>query len=69
MGMIGVLIGITIALVVGVSLIPVVTDQVNSLVTADVGTSVKNLANLIPIIFIAVIIIGAVGFLSRKGMS
>ena len=53
MGMIGVLIGITIALVVGVSLIPVVTDQVNSLVTADVGTSVKNLANLIPIIFSA----------------
>ncbi len=66
MGMVGVLIGIVIALVVGVSLVPVIVDQVNSLDTEITPTSVINLANLLPIIFIAVIIIGAVGFLSRR---
>ena len=66
MGMVGVLIGIVIALVVGVSLIPVIVDQVNSLDTEVTPTSVINLANLLPIIFIAVVIIGAVGFLSRR---
>ena len=66
MGMVGVLIGIVIALVVGVSLVPVIVDQVNSLNTEITPTSVINLANLLPIIFIAVIIIGAVGFLSRR---
>ena len=66
MGMVGVLIGIVIALVVGVSLVPVIVDQVNALDTEITPTSVINLANLLPIIFIAVIIIGAVGFLSRR---
>ena len=66
MSMVGVLIGIVIALVVGVSLVPVIVDQVNSLDTEVTPSSVVNLANLLPIIFIAVIIIGAVGFMSRR---
>ncbi|KKN22074.1 hypothetical protein LCGC14_0918800 [marine sediment metagenome] len=66
MAMVGVLIGIIIALVVGVSLVPVIVDQVNSLDTEVTPSSVLNLANLLPIIFIAVIIVGAVGFLSRQ---
>ena len=52
--MVGVLIGIVIALVVGVSLVPVIVDQVNALNTETTPTSVLNLANLLPIIFIAV---------------
>ncbi len=66
MQMVGVLIGIVIALVVGVSLVPVIVEQVNSLDTETTPTSVLNLADLLPIIFIAVVIIGAVGFMSRK---
>ncbi|KKN22073.1 hypothetical protein LCGC14_0918790 [marine sediment metagenome] len=66
MAMVGVLIGIIIALVVGVSLVPVIVDQVNSLDTEVTPSSVLNLANLLPIIFIAVVIVGAVGFLSRQ---
>ncbi len=66
MAMVGVLIGIVIALVVGVSLVPVIVDQVNALDTATTPTAVLNLSELLPIIFIAVIIIGAVGFISRK---
>lgn len=67
MGMVGVLIGIVIALVVGVALIPVIVSQTNALTTTD-GTpqAVVSLANLLPVIFIAVVIIGAVGFLARK---
>ena len=67
MAMVGVLIGIVIALVVGVSLIPIVVDQVNTL-GGDTPSAVTNLADLLPIIFIAVIIIGAVGFLGRQRM-
>ncbi len=66
MAMVGVLIGIVIALVVGVSLLPVIVEQVNSLDTETTPISVLNLADLLPIIFIAVVIIGAVGFMSRK---
>lgn len=66
MQMVGVLIGIVIALVVGISLVPVIVDQVNALDTEVTPSSVLNLANLLPIIFIAVIIIGAVGFLARR---
>ncbi|KKN22595.1 hypothetical protein LCGC14_0913530 [marine sediment metagenome] len=66
MAFVGVLIGIIIALVVGVSLVPVIVDQVNSLDTEVTPSSVLNLANLLPIIFIAVVIVGAVGFLSRQ---
>ena len=54
MSMVGVLIGIVIALVVGVSLIPVIVDQVNALDTEVTPVAVVNLANLLPIIFIAV---------------
>jgi len=66
MAMVGVLIGIVIALVVGVSLVPVIVEQVAALDTTTTPTSVLNLADLLPIIFIAVVIIGAVGFLGRK---
>ena len=65
--MIGTLIGIVIALVVGVSLIPTIVDQVNTL-GGTTPSSVTSLANLLPLIFIAVIIIGAVGFLGRARM-
>lgn len=67
MSMVGVLIGIVIALVVGISLVPVIVDQVNAIDTEVTPASVVNLTNLLPIIFIAVVIIGAVGFLARQG--
>ena len=57
------LIGVAIAIVVGVSLIPVVTDTVSSL-NQSYSTSILNLANIIPIVFVAIIIVGAVGFIA-----
>ena len=58
------LIGIAIAIVVGVSLVPVVVDTVNNLDTAATPDTVENLAALLPIVFIAILIIGAVGFIA-----
>jgi len=58
------LIGIAIAIVVGVSLVPVVVDTVNNLDTVATPTTVLNLAALLPIVFIAILIIGAVGFIA-----
>ena len=69
MGMVGVVIGIVISLVVGVALIPVITSQSNALTTLGDNPSpqaVVSLGQLLPVIFIAVVIIGAVGFLARK---
>lgn len=58
------LIGIAIALVVGVSLVPVIVDTVNTLNGTDTGgttpMAVVNLANLLPIVFIAILIIGKI---------
>lgn len=71
---VAVCIGIAIAIIVGVALIPVVVDTVNSspavtnssqALDAATGTSVgSGLTTLIPIVFIAVLIIGAVGFIA-----
>lgn len=58
------LIGIAIALVVGVSLVPVIVDTVNSLNQTLTPSAVLNLADLLPIVFIAILIIGAVGFIA-----
>lgn len=61
------LIGIAIAIVVGVSLVPTVVDTVNNLCrTGPRATpqTVLNLADLLPIVFIAILIIGAVGFIA-----
>ena len=64
MPMIGVLIGIVIALSVGISMIPILVDTVNNL-PGDMPESVTVLAHLLPIISIATIIIGAVAFIGR----
>jgi len=58
------LIGIAIAIVVGVALVPVVVDTVNDLDTTTTPSTVLNLADLLPIVFIAILIIGAVGFIA-----
>ena len=67
MQMVGVLIGVVIALVVGVSLIPTIGNAVTaSQTTFAKTTSVGTLVGLLPIIFIAIIILGAVGFMSQQ---
>ena len=70
MQMVGVMIGIVIALVVGVSLLPTIGNAIKSTAATDPlygqDTTVITLAGLLPIIFVAMIILGAVGFMASK---
>ena len=71
---VAVCIGIAIAIIVGVALIPVIVDTVNSspavtnssqTLDAATGTSIgSGLITIVPYIFVAVLIIGAVGFIA-----
>jgi hypothetical protein len=58
------LIGIMIAIVVGVNLLPLITETISN-VTAegDLSPAVSSLMNVLPYIFVAVIIIGAVAWM------
>lgn len=58
-------IGILIAIVVGVSLVPVIINSVNVLTeTSEVSPAILSIVQFIPIIFIAILILGAVVCLS-----
>lgn len=64
---IGVLIGIVVTLVIGVALIPVVTDTIADLDTSDMDSSVISLINILPIIVVTILIVGAVGYFAAVG--
>ena len=57
------MIGIVIGLVVGIALLAPVQESVDKVSTANgYSSSISSLVSILPIIFITVIIIGAVGF-------
>ena len=58
------LIGIAISIVIGVALVPTVVSTVNNLDTVATPSAVLNLTQLLPIVFVAILIIGAVGFIA-----
>jgi len=64
---IGVLIGIVVTLVIGVALIPVVTDTIADLDTSSMDSSVISLINILPIIVVTILIVGAVGYFAAVG--
>ena len=64
---IGVLIGIVVTLVIGVALIPVVTDTIADLDTTNMDSSVVSLVNILPIIVVTILIVGAVGYFAITG--
>lgn len=64
---IGVLIGIVVTLVIGVALIPVVTDTIADLDTTNMDSSVISLINILPIIVVTILIVGAVGYFAAVG--
>jgi len=64
---IGVLIGIVVTLVIGVALIPVVTDTIADLDTTNMDSSVTSLINILPIIVVTILIVGAVGYFAAVG--
>lgn len=67
MAMVPLLIGGLIALVVGVSLVPTIVTTVNNLDTGTTPQTVLDLVDLLPIIFVASLIVAAVSlFFARR---
>lgn len=69
--MINKLMGALIGIVVGLALLPVVYDFANDLTTSGgalAGTSAGALVDLLPIVYVIILVAGAVGFIafSRK---
>ena len=60
---IGGLIGIALAMVIGVVLITPIVTTIEDLPTTTPDT-VLSMANLVPIVFVAILIIGAIGYVA-----
>ena len=60
--LVAVLIGIMISIVVGVSLIPTILTTINALPT-DTPEGLVALVNVLPYVFVAVILLGAVAWI------
>lgn len=70
--MVSKLIGALIALVIGLALLPVVNDFVTDLTGTGGdfnGTTVGSLINLLPVLYVIILIAGVVGFIAvnRRG--
>lgn len=63
------LIGVVVSIVIGVALIPVVTGVIGDLDTTNMDSSVTSLINILPIIVVTIMIVGAVSYFSFKGGS
>ena len=64
---IGVLIGIVVTIVIGVALIPVVTDTIASLDTKTMSSATVSLIKILPIIVVTLLIVGSVGYFVLVG--
>ena len=62
--MVAVLVGIMIAVVVGISLIPAITSTIANL-PSDTPAGLTALINVLPYLFVAVILLGAVSWVAR----
>jgi len=61
------LIGVVVSIVIGIALIPVVTGAVSDLDTTNMDSSVVSLINILPIIVVTILIVGAVGYFAAVG--
>jgi len=64
--LVAVLIGIMISIVVGISLIPTITETIDSLPT-DTDAGLLALVDVLPYVFVAVILLGAVAWIGGQG--
>lgn len=60
------LIAIMIGIVVGVNLISPVNDTVKTVTTPTYSSSIVSLTGVLPIVFVTVIILGAVAWIATK---
>jgi len=64
--LVAVLIGIMISIVVGVSLIPTILTTIDALPT-DTPSGLSALVDVLPYVFVAVILLGAVAWIGGNG--
>ena len=64
-------IGIMIAIVVGVNLLPMITESVEEATkdSEDMPAAASALLDILPIVFVAVLILGAVAWIGGSGLS
>lgn len=65
------LIGIMVSIVVGISLIPMIMETMEEATkdSEDVPTAASALLNILPIVFVVVLILGAVAWIGGSGIS
>lgn len=64
--MINKLLGALLAIVVGIAMLPTITDVIAGLDTTTLPTAVASLVDLLPILFVIIIVAGAVAYISFK---
>ena len=64
--MVAILIGIMISIVVGITLIPTILDTIDSVPTTA-PNGLEALIDVLPYVFVAVILMGAVAWISGSG--
>ena len=64
--LVAVLIGIMISIVVGISLIPTIMSTINAL-SSFTPAGLRALINVLPYVFVAVILLGAVAWIGGQG--
>jgi uncharacterized membrane protein len=60
------LLGALLAIVVGVAMLPTITDTINTLDTTSLPSAVVSLVDLLPILFVVIIVAGAVSYIRFK---
>ena len=61
------LLGALLAIVVGVAMLPTITSTINTLDTSSLPSAVVSLVDLLPILFVVIIVAGAVSYIRFKG--
>ena len=64
--MVNKLLGAMLAIVVGVAMLPTVTDTIGGLDLTEAGTAVESLVDLLPILFVIIIVAGAVKYIDFR---
>ncbi len=62
--MINKLLGAMLAIVIGIAMLPTVTNVIAGLDTANLPVAVTSLVDLLPILFVIIIVAGAVSYIS-----
>lgn len=57
------LLGAMLAIVVGVAMLPTITDSIDSIDTANLPSAVQSLVDLLPVLFVVIIVSGAVAYI------